>query len=119
MTMMSRHLWWRVPLPLAQPLRVAARPRRASRGGWISRCIEDLEDRIFATDDARARARGWQVTRSPSGFGRQYRDPRWDLVAACADCAGRGETSASGCATCSGRGTVRLDRRYGPGSGAA
>lgn len=118
MTIMPRHLWWRT-LPLAQPPRVAARPRRAGRGGWIGRLIEDLEDRIFAADDARARARGWQVTRRPSGFARLYRDPRWDLASACADCAGRGQTPAGGCATCSGRGTVWLDQQYGPRNGAA
>ncbi len=116
MTMMSRHLWWRT-LPLAESPRVAARPRRAGRGGWIGRLIEDLEDRIFAADDARARARGWQVTRSPSGFGRRYRDPRWDLVSACSDCAGRGQTQAGGCATCSGRGTLRRDQRHSPRGG--
>ncbi len=118
MTILARHLWWRILLPLAQSLRIAARPRRAGRGGWIGRLIEDLEDRIFAADDARARARGWQVIRPPSGFGRWYRDPRWDLVSACSDCAGRGQTPAGGCATCGGRGTVRLDQRYSPRGGA-
>ena len=49
---------------------------RFSLRSWIT----ILVDRLHAAEDARARQRGWQITRTPSGVGRLYRDPRWDLV---------------------------------------
>ena len=44
-------------------------PRRAGR-------------RLFAINDAEARWRGWQVTETLGGLGRQYRDARFDALAA-------------------------------------
>ena len=76
-------------------------PRR-----WIIR----LADRLHAAEDARAQRRGWQITPTSGGMGRQYRDPRWDLIAACEDCGGEGVHGAHCCVTCQGRGTVRLDQ---------
>lgn len=35
-------------------------------------------ERAFAELDARARRHGWQVTPTHGGFGRCYRDPRFD-----------------------------------------
>ena len=59
-----------------------------------------LADRLFAASDARARANGWTVSRSPSGLGRVYRDPRIRLLVPCPACAG------DGCRSCGGRGRV-------------
>jgi hypothetical protein len=42
-------------------------PRRAGR-------------RLFAMNDAEAGWRGWQVTETLGGLGRQYRDARWDAL---------------------------------------
>jgi hypothetical protein len=44
-------------------------PRRAGR-------------RLFAINDAEAGWRRWQVTEALGGLGRQYRDARWDALAA-------------------------------------
>jgi len=64
-------------------------------------------DRLHAAVDARARQRGWQITRISCG--RVYRDPRWDLIVACEMCGGEGMHGVHRCAACQGRGTVRLD----------
>jgi hypothetical protein len=83
---------------------------RASTRSGPRRWIIRLADRLHAAEDARAQRRGWQITRTSGGMGREYRDPRWDLIAACEDCGGEGEHGAHCCATCQGRGTVRLDQ---------
>lgn len=72
---------------------------------WINK----LGDRLHAAEDARARRRGWQITRTSRGLGREYRDPRWNLLAACGPCGGEGVSGVHQCTTCQGRGTVRLD----------
>ena len=41
-----------------------------------------LTERLFAEPDARARRHGWQVTPTQGGFGRRYRDPRFDRLCA-------------------------------------
>lgn len=74
---------------------------------WSSRVLDRWVERLFVTDDAAAVARGWEVRRLPSGWGREYRDPRWDLIAACTACDGEGCQGARSCAECDGAGTVR------------
>jgi hypothetical protein len=70
--------------------------------------LRDFVERLlFRQPDLNALARGWEVHR-PLPFRRVYRDPRWDSIAACADCHGTGFAAAHPCCTCSGRGTVRL-----------
>lgn len=73
----------------------------------LGQLIRRWEDPLFAAEDAAARARGWQISRPPSGFGRIYRDPRWDLVSACEACGGDGGTAAEPCPSCGGHGTIR------------
>jgi hypothetical protein len=48
---------------------LAGLPRRAGR-------------RLFYMNDLEARWRGWQVTETSGGLGRQYRDRRFDLISA-------------------------------------
>jgi hypothetical protein len=48
---------------------LAGLPRRAGR-------------RLFYMNDLEARWRGWQVTETSGGLGRQYRDWRFDLIGA-------------------------------------
>lgn len=36
--------------------------------------------RLFADQDAIAREHDWQITSTPYGFGRRYRDPRFDRL---------------------------------------
>jgi hypothetical protein len=40
-----------------------------------------LTHRIFAASDTEARQRGWRVSSTRGGFGRSYRDPRFDTLA--------------------------------------
>ncbi len=56
----------------------------------IRLALTSLERRLFGDLDAQARHHGWQVTRLQHGFGRRYRDPRFDLLSACPSCAGTG-----------------------------
>lgn len=75
--------------------------------GYLRRLINKWESRIFAVEDAVARGHGWQISRPPNGFGRVYRDPRWDLISECELCGGEGGSAAEQCQRCGGRGTVR------------
>ncbi len=81
-------------------------PTRPGLRQWFNR----LGNRLHAAEDARARQRGWQITRTSRGMGRAYRDPRWDLITACEMCGGEGTHGVHCCAACRGRGTVRLDQ---------
>jgi hypothetical protein len=87
--------------------------------GWLGQLIRRWEDRIFATEDAAARARGWQISRPPSGLGRVYPDPRWDLISACEACGGDGGTPAEPCLPCAGHGTIRRNQITAPLVGAS
>ncbi|HZC39077.1 MAG TPA: hypothetical protein VE343_00290 [Streptosporangiaceae bacterium] len=55
------------------------KPRQAARRPF--RLLRAITQRIFARDDAFAREHGWQVTSYRGGFGRRYRDPRFDALA--------------------------------------
>ena len=80
---------------------------------WITRLLDRAERRLFVADDAAAAARGWEVRRRPGGRGREYRDPRWDMVSACCACDGHGYRGAHDCDECDATGVVRLDRVRG------
>ena len=84
------------------------------RLAWGVQVVRKWEDRIFAAEDAAARARGWQISRPLRGFGRVYRDPRWDLISACEVCNGDGGTVAGPCLSCGGHGTIRQNRAIAP-----
>lgn len=87
--------------------------------GRLRQLIMRWEDWIFATEDAAARARGWQISRPRKGFGRTYRDPRWDLISACELCGGVGGSATEPCRPCGGSGRVRHDEIHAPLGGAA
>jgi len=80
---------------------------------WFAELLTYLGDRLFASDDERARARGWQIRRTRNGRGRVYRDPRWDTIRACEFCAGSGahladsRIEAARCEPCGGAGVIR------------
>jgi hypothetical protein len=70
-------------------------------------------DRLFAADDARARERGWQITVQRGGLSRSYRDPRFDLLMACAECRGAGVGAEDRpCRVCPGTGRLALERQF-------
>ncbi|TNC22925.1 hypothetical protein [Amycolatopsis alkalitolerans] len=76
-------------------------PQDRARPGWFAGLAERFDDWLFAREDAKARARGWQVSRRKGG--RAYRDPRWDAIRRCEFCDGAGRT----CAACQGVGVIR------------
>jgi hypothetical protein len=59
---------------------VAAHKITRRPGAWFEGQLRRIGDQLFAAQDARARQRGWQITRQQSGLGRVYRDPRFDLL---------------------------------------
>lgn len=72
--------------------------------GRIRGRLIGMIERLFAAEDDRARDRGWQVRPIHGGFGRSYRDPRWDRVRRC-ECA---EIEIDpGCPDCAGTGVIR------------
>jgi hypothetical protein len=82
------------------------RNQRYSAATWRRK----LGRRLFAASDAQARANGWQVTPIRGGLGRRYRDPRFDSLAQCPDCAGTGGQAEAPCLPCSGSGRVVLQQ---------
>jgi len=71
--------------------------------------IRALTQRMFAAPDAAAQHRGWQVSSTHGGFGRSYRDARFDALAACGDCLGRGiKSPGTLCHTCRGTGRITV-----------
>jgi hypothetical protein len=59
---------------------------------WLRKQAEKAGQRLFARDDLIAIEHGWQITTRCGGFGRQYRDPRFDTLRSCPRCAGSGST---------------------------
>jgi hypothetical protein len=49
---------------------------------WLLNRLEAAGNRLFAADDQRAAARGWQITPGSHGLSRRYRDPRFDMLTA-------------------------------------
>lgn len=66
---------------------------------------------VFARPDADARRHDWQITVTHGGFGRRYRDPRFDYLVPCIACNGRSDDpSGTTCPACGGTGRIVLDR---------
>jgi hypothetical protein len=61
---------------------------------WLRKRAETAGQWLFARDDLRAVHHGWQITTRCGGLGRQYRDPRFDTLRSCPDCAGSGTTGS-------------------------
>jgi hypothetical protein len=75
----------------------------------LARRLNAFGSKIFQADDRRARDRGWQITSRHGGLSRRYRDPRFDFLASCTTCNGRG-CNARGvtCSDCDGTGRIVL-----------
>ncbi len=62
--------------------------------GVAADCVTDLPRRMaarmFSINDDEAYWRGWQIIKVHAGFGRRYRDPRFDTLVICARCLGTG-----------------------------
>jgi hypothetical protein len=52
----------------------------ASVVAWLTDLPRRLGNRLFAMNDAEAGWRGWEVTITAGGLGRQYRDPRCNTL---------------------------------------
>ncbi|MCA1604117.1 MAG: hypothetical protein LC775_01205 [Acidobacteria bacterium] len=85
----------------------------------LRRWLTWWEDWLFAAEDAAARHRGWEISRPQSGFGRIYRDPRWNFITECEQCGGEGGSAIESCQSCGGRGTVQYSPTDTPHGGAS
>ncbi len=84
---------------------------RKTRGGLLLRWTRAIGSKIFRAGDRRARDQGWQVIPRHGGLSRRYRDPRFDNLAACTACNGRGcNPRGVTCPDCGGTGRIVLDR---------
>jgi hypothetical protein len=71
--------------------------------------IRATGDRLFGKDDAIARDNGWTIEVRRGGFGRTYRDPRFDQLRCCPECGGSGRDELDlRCGLCAGGGRVML-----------
>ena len=99
---------------------VAARKISRRAGAWFEGQLRRIGDQLFAAQDARARQRGWQMTRQQGGLGRVYRDPRFDLLTtrpAAAALTGTGSRAAITRAPAARRSIVRPARQRSDGDG--
>jgi hypothetical protein len=84
---------------------------------WIKPVLLALIQRLFDASDTAARQHGWQVSSIHRGFGRKYRDPRFDTLASCKDCRGCGiMPSGNSCQRCSGTGRIIIQSGTEPSS---
>ncbi len=74
--------------------------------GWVSSMPRRWLNRLFEKNDAEAYWRDWQIIKVRGGFGRRYRDPRFDTLAACSLCGGTGTRAGQPCSPCLGTGRV-------------
>lgn len=82
----------------------------------LHRLAELIGTWLFSADDSRAASHGWQILTGDGGLSRRYRDPRFDSLRACGQCAGRGALAERPCPACAGTGRITLHQRdTGPG----
>jgi hypothetical protein len=76
----------------------------------LKRFLDAITQQAFDAADADARRHGWQVTSTRGGFGRRYRDPRFDRLVPCTACNGHGcDPRDTSCSACHGTGRIGLD----------
>jgi hypothetical protein len=76
----------------------------------LIRWLSAIGGKIFLADDRLARDQGWESTSGHGGLSRNYRDRRFNYLAACQACRGHGHDSYGvSCAGCGGTGRVLLD----------
>jgi hypothetical protein len=116
------------PVPRPRPPTVAlVRDREAGRpaGGrardalglavgvvldWLAYFLRRWSGRWFAMNDTEAYWWGWQITKTLGGLGRNYRDLRFEALAACGRCAGAGVWQEAPCGPCLGTGRITLGK---------
>jgi hypothetical protein len=76
---------------------------------WLARCVKAAGDSLFRENDALARRHGWHIEAGRTGLSRAYRDPRFDCLASCPQCHGRGSCpTGESCPGCLGTGRIEL-----------
>jgi hypothetical protein len=75
----------------------------------LARVPRRLGGHLFTMNDTEAYWHDWQITRVRGGLGRRYRDPLFDILAACATCRGTGAGGGAPCVPCLGTGRVSAD----------
>lgn len=94
------------------PAQAGAPGRRCSVSrvwGRFRTWIQLIPDRLFGADDLTAIQHGWEIERGRLGLSRTYRDPRFDMLASCGACHGRGWAQPGRpCLVCGGTGRVTL-----------
>ena len=77
--------------------------------GLLQRGSSVIGRKVFRSSDYRAHQHGWQIIPGHGGLSRTYRDPRFDHLAACMTCHGRGRDPRDiTCSDCQGTGRVSL-----------
>jgi hypothetical protein len=77
--------------------------------GLLQRGTSAIGQKIFRSSDCQAHQHGWQVIPRHGGLSRTYRDPRFNFLAACTTCNGRGRNpNGVTCSGCQGTGRVSL-----------
>lgn len=62
-------------------MRLITSGRKTSLITWLTNKLASGSERLFRSDDAAARACGWQISPGRFGWSRSYRDPRFDALA--------------------------------------
>jgi hypothetical protein len=76
---------------------------------WLAHRVEAAGNSLFRENDALARRHGWHIGAGHAGLSRVYRDPRFDQLASCRRCRGRGSgETGEPCPGCLGTGRVEL-----------
>jgi hypothetical protein len=76
----------------------------------LKSCLAAIAQQVFAGPDANARRHGWQIAVTHGGFGRRYRDARFDYLVPCIACNGRSrDPCGTTCPACGGTGRIVLD----------
>ena len=75
---------------------------------WLRKRAETAGQLLFACDDLRAVNHGWQIIIRCGGLGRQYRDPRFDTLRSCPDCASSGTAGGEPCGECAATGRITI-----------
>jgi hypothetical protein len=78
---------------------------------WLGGFLSGIGRRLHADADAQAQGYGWQITQRNGGLSRRYRDPRFDTLARCPSCGGKGDVDEAPCEPCGGTGRVTVRQR--------
>lgn len=82
--------------------------RQTWLGAILAQRLDAAGKRLFRDADAYAAAQGWTVRVKCGGLAREYRDPRFDLLACCQFCGGSGAADDRPCADCAGTGRITI-----------